>query len=250
MLSIFVCFCILCSCNKRETEIAEVSGHRFTVAVKSDSDEALAADAYSSQKGMDVVRYNETSDAVVAVLNGKVDYVVLNEYEAQKFLDAGNTLDFVECTEYKVEYVAWFNTDNERLKDEFNNALKVLEEAGVLLKIKEANRKGESYVYSRNYPVNGELVMLCDPIFENVLYYTDDGEVRGTDYDIAKSVCAYLGYNLTVEVVDFDELFLSLEQGDGDFILSATQYTSERAGFFAASDVYSTLNYNVYKRLK
>ena len=250
LLSVFLCFCMMCSCDSSgEAKVSDSVGHRITVAVKSDSDELLAAEAYSSRKGLDIVKYNETSDAVAAVLNGKADYVVLNEYDSYEYLDAGNKLDFVESTEYKIEHVAWFNAGNEQLSDEFNKALDALEQEGVLLEIKEANLKGKAYTYDKSNPIKGELVMLCDPVFENIICYSENGDIRGTDYDIARAVCSYLGYSLAVEVVDFDRMFVSLEAGEGDFIMSASQYTSERAGFFIASDVYSSLNYNVYKRM-
>ena len=250
VLSVFLCFCMMCSCDfSGEAKVKDAAGSRVTVAVKSDSDELLAAEAYSSRKGLDIVKYNETSDAVVAVMNGKADYVVLNEYESYEYLDAGNRLEFVESTEYKLEHVAWFNADNEQLRDEFNKALDVLEREGVLLEIKEANLKGKAYTYDKSNPIKGELVMLCDPVFENIICYSENGDIRGTDYDIARAVCSYLGYSLTVKVVAFEKMFVNLEAGKGDFIMSASQFTSERAEFFIASDVYSSLNYNVYKRM-
>lgn len=229
--------------------MSDAIGNKPIIAVAANSDEFLAAEDYSNKIGADLVSYNLTSDAVVAVVNGKADFVIIDEYESQSYIDAGNKLEFVESTEYKIEYVAWFNVEEEQLKDDFNKALSELRQNGVLAKIKDANIKGETYIHGNSVPLKGELVMLCDPLFDNILYYSDNGEVCGTDYDIAKAVCAQLGYELTVKVVDFDEMFAYLEEGEGDFIMSASQYTADRAGFFLASDVYSSLNYNVYKRM-
>lgn len=251
VLSVLLCFCMLCSCdNLNKANVEAAIGNKPIIAVLSDSDELLASEKFSEKIGGDIVRYNLTSDAVVAVLNGKADYVVLNEYESQEFIDAGNELELVECADYKIEYVAWFDADNLQLKNEFNKALKDLKNTGVIEKIKEANKQGGEYTYHNVTPSKGELVMICDPLFDNILYYSDSGEVCGTDYDIAKAVCNRLGYTLRIEVVDFDEIFNSLEAGEGDFVMSATQYSAERAEFFIASDVYSTLNFNVYKRAK
>lgn len=240
---------MMCSCDSlKETNLSPAIGDKPIVAVVANSDEAFAADEYSTAIGGDLIKYNLSSDAVVALLNGKADYVVLDEYESQEYIDAGNELEFVKSTEYKIEYVAWFNMGDEQLRDDFNKAFTKLRQDGVLSQIKNANIKGEMYTYPNQTSSKGELVMLCDPLFENILYYSDDGEVCGTDYDIAKTVCAYLGYDLRVEIVDFDKMFGCLEEGEGDFILSATEYSSERAEYFIASDVYSSLNYNVYKR--
>ncbi len=240
---------MMCSCDSlKETNLSPAIGDKPIVAVAANSDEAFAADEYSTAIGGDLIKYNLSSDAVVALLNGKADYVVLDEYESQEYIDAGNELEFVKSTEYKIEHVAWFNMGDEQLRDDFNKAFTKLRQDGVLSQIKNANIKGEMYMYPNQTSSKGELVMLCDPLFENILYYSDDGEICGTDYDIAKTVCAYLGYDLRVEIVDFDKMFGCLEEGEGDFILSATEYSSERAEYFIASDVYSSLNYNVYKR--
>ena len=90
--------------------------------------------------------------------------------------------------------------------------------------------------------------MLCDPIFENRVYYNDENVLMGTDVDIAKTICAYLGYDLVIEVADFDTMFLEIESGNADFIMSSAEYTEQRAENFLFSDVYSTLEYNVYTR--
>ena len=246
---LLLCFCLVfCSCENANTAVVDAIGATPLVAVVADSDECFAAEDYCTEIGADLVEYNLTSDAVTAVLNGKANYVVINEFEAQKYIDAGNELEFVCNTSYKIEYVAWFDIQNTQLKDEFNSAYKALEKDGVLSAIKDANKQGEAYVYNCSNPIKGELVMLCDPLFEFAISYNDDGELYGTDYDIANAVCKYLGYELTIKTVEFDEMFNMLSSGDGDFVMSATQYTPERAEFFLASDVYSALEYGVYKR--
>ena len=218
------------------------------VAVAADSDERIAAEDYCIENDADLVEYNLTSDAVVAVLNDKADYVVLNEFEAQKYIDAGNEIAFVEKTKQKIDYVAWFNIDNPQLQAEFNSAFEHLKKDGVLTAIKDMNKSGKSYTYKNSAPVKGELVMLCDPLFDYILSYNDSGALCGVDYDIANAVCAYMGYELTIKTVEFDEMFNLLSLGEGDFIMSATKYTPERAEYFLASDVYSTLEYHVYTR--
>lgn len=248
--ALLICFFVLlCSCDKADEAVSDAIGKTPLIAVMGDSDELIAAEAYSYEIGGDVVEYNLTSDAVVTVLNGKSDYVVINEFEAQKYIDAGNRLEFVCNTTHKIEYVAWFDVENAQLRDEFNKTYEALEKDGVISAIKDANKKGKTYVYEATAPIKGELVMLCDPLFEYIISYNDAGDLCGVDYDIANAICSYLGYKLTIETVEFDEMFGALSDGEGDFIMSATQYTPERAEYFLASDVYSTLDYGVYKRM-
>ena len=239
--------CILCFSSCEDDSEVLINKTRY-VAVVSDSDETMAAKVYCDSIGGELSEYASSFDAVTAVRNGKADFVVLNEYEAQSFIDSKCELEFSEKCEYKLEYRAIFNFENKKLLNEFNEAIESLTNDGTFDKIKQSHIKGESFNVPDSSGEKGELVMLCDPIFENRVYYNDENVLMGTDVDIAKTICAYLGYNLVIEVADFDTMFFEIESGNADFIMSSAEYTEQRAENFLFSDVYSTLEYNVYTR--
>ncbi len=245
MLLAVLCISGLSSC---ENDGEVLLNKTQCVAVVSDSDETVAAKIYCDSMGVELLEYASSYDAVTAVQNGKADFVILNEYEAQSFIDARCELMFLEKCEYKLECRAIFNFDNKELMKEFNEAFDSLTNDGTIQKIKNSHIKGESYNIPYSSGEKGELVMVCDPIFENRVYYNDENVLTGTDVDIAKTVCAYLGYDLVIEVTDFEMMFTELELGNADFIMSSAEYTEERAENFLFSDVYSTLEYNVYTR--
>ena len=239
--------CILCFSSCEDDSEVLINKTRY-VAVVSDSDETMAAKVYCDSIGGELSEYASSFDAVTAVRNGKADFVVLNEYEAQSFIDSKCELEFSEKCEYKLEYRAIFNFENKKLLNEFNEAIESLTNDGTFDKIKQSHIKGESFNVPDSSGEKGELVMLCDPIFENRVYYNDENVLMGTDVDIAKTICAYLGYDLVIEVADFDTMFLEIESGNADFIMSSAEYTEQRAENFLFSNVYSTLEYNVYTR--
>ena len=239
--------CILCFSSCEDDSEVLINKTRY-VAVVSDSDETMAAKVYCDSIGGELSEYASSFDAVTAVRNGKADFVVLNEYEAQSFIDSKCELEFSEKCEYKLEYRAIFNFENKDLLNQFNEAIESLNNDGTFDKIKQSHIKGESFNVPDSSGEKGELVMLCDPIFENRVYYNDENVLMGTDVDIAKTICAYLGYDLVIEVADFDTMFLEIESGNADFIMSSAEYTEQRAENFLFSDVYSALEYNVYTR--
>ena len=239
--------CILCFSSCEDDSEVLINKTRY-VAVVSDSDETMAAKVYCDSIGGELSEYASSFDAVTAVRNGKADFVVLNEYEAQSFIDSKCELEFSEKCEYKLEYRAIFNFENKKLLNEFNEAIESLTNDGTFDKIKQSHIKGESFNIPDSSGEKGELVMLCDPIFENRVYYNDENVLMGTDVDIAKTICAYLGYDLVIEVADFDTMFLEIESGNADFIMSSAEYTEQRAENFLFSDVYTTLEYNVNTR--
>lgn len=233
----------LASCKKDEDNTFK----QTIVAVSSVSGNVGAARKFAKSKGAECVTYSTDFDAVVATLNGKADYVVLDEYAGNLFEKENDNLVFSEKCSYNIEYRACFTYDNTELCNDFNKAIKALKENGTIENIKTAVYNNEEYVCSKSTGDKGTLIMVCDPIFDNRVCFDDNGVVTGTDVYIAKEVCSYLGYTLVIETVDFEDFFSVIGNGEADFIMSCVEKTEQRAEHYLFSDVYSTYDYNVYK---
>ncbi len=232
------------SCSKEESDNAF---KQTIVAASSVSGNVQAAREFATSTGAECVTYSTDTDAVVAVLNGKADYVVLDEYSGYLFQEENESLSFLEKCEYDIEYRACFSYDNADLCNAFNEAFKVLKEKGTIDKIKTAVYNNEEYECSNPTGDKGTLVMVCDPIFDNRVYFDDNGVVKGTDVYIAKEICGYLGYTLVIETVAFEEMFSTLDGEGADFLMGGIEKTEQRAEHYLFSDVYSTYSYNVYE---
>ncbi len=246
IISFVLCFAFvisLSSCSEGDFvfETEKIIAVQYASAVESACEEYVS-DGYTK------VTYNSSSDVVLAVENRKADCGVLNEFELNSYLRAGRNIKQVQCCEYSIDYCAYFSVDNENLQNSFNEALKDLKDNGTIEKIKTAHLKGESFPNSKTANKNGTLTMLCDPSFENRIYTDDDGNTVGLDVDITYEICNYLGYDLEIVAADFDELFVKLDEGEGDFIMSACEVNEERAEYYLASDTYFTLYYYLVER--
>ncbi len=217
------------------------------IAVKYGSVNDLACEDYITA-GYTKVTYNSSSDVVLAVENNKTDFGILDEFELNSYIQAGRHIQQKENCRYSIDYCACFNSDNEFLRNSFNKAIKELKDNGTFNKIKTAHLKGESYFNSKTNNKNGTLTMVCDPHFENRVYSDDNGNIVGLDVDVAYEVCNYLGYDLEIVTADFDELFIKLQDGEGDFIISACEVNKEREAYFLLSDTYFTLNFYLIER--
>jgi len=217
------------------------------VAVKYASANEIAAEEYVSQ-GFTKVTYNSSSDVVLAVENGKADYGILDAFELNSFTNSGRNIKKSKDCAYSIDYCAYFNSENEALKTSFDKAIAELENDGTLEKIKTAHLNGKSFSNGLNDNENGTLVMLCDPSFENRVYTDDNGAVKGLDVDIACEICNSLGYGLEIVTADFDELFMKLQDGEGDFVITACEVTDEREEYYWSSDIYFTLNYYLIEK--
>ncbi len=226
-------------------EVASVLETEKIIAVKYDSANELACEDYEEYTK---VTYNTSSDVVLAVENKKADYGILDDFELNSYIRAGRNINQKEKCEYSLDYCAYFNFDNETLQESFNDAIKDLKDKGVIDKIIATHLKGESYKVSKNNNENGTLTMLCDPSFDNRLFTDDNGEILGLDVDIVREICNYMGYDLKIVSCDFDEMFIKLQGGEVDFIISDCEVNEERENYYLLSDTYFTLNYYLIER--
>lgn len=82
-----------------------------------------------------VEQYNKGADAVMALTQGKVDAVIIDNEPAKSFVASNEGLKILE-TEYAVEdYAACINKENNELLEKVNAAIKELKDDGTLQKI-------------------------------------------------------------------------------------------------------------------
>ncbi len=237
----------LVSCDSEESGV--VIEPTVKVAVGTDSASSfLAAQEYTSANGCELLEYDSRESAVISVENGVADYVVISSDEITDEYLSSVSLEWVQDTEYKIEYCAYFNKNNNDLQYCFNQVIKEMKDDGVFESINEAKRKGESYAAESTAEPDGSLTILCAPIFDNRFSYNENGTLVGVEYDIIKEMCNYL--DVKAELVIFKDvtaMFSALEKGEGDVVISSLMYTEERATQFLCSDIYAETTFGLYK---
>lgn len=79
-----------------------------------------------------VQAFAKYADAVLALQNGKIDAILLDEQTANKFNDANEDLNILETSYAEEEYAIAITKDNEKLLEEVNNLIKELKDSGKL----------------------------------------------------------------------------------------------------------------------
>ena len=82
-----------------------------------------------------VERYNKGADAVLALTQGKVDCVVIDNEPAKAFVSQNQGLKILDEPFENEDYAVAIAKDNDKLTTEFNKALKELKEDGTVQKI-------------------------------------------------------------------------------------------------------------------
>lgn len=205
-------------------------------------------DIYASdyeEQGSTIERFNKGNDAVQALLQGKIDCVIIDEQPAKAFVANTTGLKILEEPFAEEDYAICISKDNADLTAKINEALAQLKEDGTLDNIVKNyigdDTKGQ-FPYESPADVdrsNGTLVMATNAYFEPYEYYQGD-KVVGIDADMAQAVCDVLGYELKIEDMEFDSIINAIQSGKADLGVAGITVTEDRQQSVDFTDSYAS----------
>ena len=214
-----------------------------TIGVQLGTTGDASASEYEEQ-GSTIERFNKGNDAIQALLQNKVDCVIIDGNPAKAFVDKNDDLKILDEELSSEEYAMCVNKDNTELTEAINGALAQLKEDGTLDSI-IANYIGDEagqHPYTSPEGVDrskGTLVMATNAAFEPYEYY-ESQEIVGIDPDIAQAVCDILGYELKIEDMEFDSIVNAVVSGKADFGAAGMTVTEDRLLSVDFTDTYTT----------
>ena len=216
----------------------------LTIGVQLGTTGDIYASDYEEQ-GSTIERFNKGNDAVQALLQGKVDCVIIDEQPAKAFVANTTGLKILEEPFAEEDYAICISKDNADLTAKINEALAQLKEDGTLDNIVKNyigdDTKGQ-FPYESPADVdrsNGTLVMATNAYFEPYEYYQGD-KVVGIDADMAQAVCDVLGYELKIEDMEFDSIINAIQSGKADIGVAGITVTEDRQQSVDFTDSYAS----------
>ena len=194
-------------------------------------------------EGATVEQYNKFNDAVLALKQGKVDAVIIDNEPGNVFVEQNPDIIMLD-EDFAVEDYAIALAKGSELTAKFNEAIAAIKENGTLQAIldKYINdvEGATGYVTSEGteYP-NGTLTMATNAYFPPYEYYEGDAIV-GIDAEFAKAICDYLGYELKIEDMEFDSIIPAISSGKADFGAAGMTVTEDRLQNVDFTDSYCT----------
>lgn len=199
--------------------------------------------AVTDEYGDDAVeRYNKGFEAVQALVQGKIDAVVIDELPAEEFVKSVDGLKILQSAYSQEDYAICFAKDNTDLCDKVNKAIKELKDEGTFDQIANSyigDTAGENY-YESPEDVdrsNGTLTMATNAEFPPYEYYEND-EITGLDVDFAQAICDKLGMELEIEDMAFDSIIPAVNSGKADMGVAGMTVTPDREKEVLFSDSY------------
>lgn len=190
-----------------------------------------------------IERYAKGDEAVLALRQGKVDAVIIDDQPAKVYASKNNDIKVLEEPFAVEDYAICIAKENRELTAEFNGAIAALKADGTLQSILDhyiGQVEGSSpYQSPEGLTYTRTLTMATNAHFPPYEYWEND-KVCGLDADFAKAICDNLGYDLVIEDMNFDAIITAVATGKADFGAAGMTVTEERLKNIDFTDSYCT----------
>lgn len=230
--------------------LEDLEGKKIGVQLKT------TGDSYATDiKDADVQRFNKERDAVLALREGKVDAVMLDDAPANVFVEEFGDIKILEEAYAEEEYGIAVSKENPELLQKINGALDKLQSEGVIDRIVKAwieggETKSAYDGQSKEAYGGGTLLMVTNAEFPPYEDRLEDGTIVGIDVDIMEAICDELDMKLQVEHTSFDSLIASVQRRTADVAMAAMTITEERLEQVDFSNVYMSAKQVIIVRSK
>ena len=239
-------FLSLVGCSKTEIpenrvfSIDDLANKKVGVLVGT-TGEIYAADYGTDSTRLHAEKFETLAQAVDALLEGKIDAVLTDDAPAKVFARKNPSLRILNETFKEESYAGIVAKENMGLLDSVNIALIQMRAMGVYDSIFDSYIGGQTkYHVSQDSAVGPVLRVATNAEFPPFEFRCKKRGIVGIDIEIARYVANYLGRNLEIIDMDFDDIIDSVRAGGADLGLAAFSVTEERSQIINFTDHYAT----------
>lgn len=187
-----------------------------------------------------VMGYKSAMDAALALKNGTVDAVVIDELPAKSIVEKNDDLMIIDLGMAEEEYAIAVKKGNTELLDQINATLTRMKEDGTYDALGEAFMPADgNIVIPEDKATEGDEVITMGtnaafPPFE----YLNGTDIVGFDICMSQEIAADMGKKLEVKNMDFNALLGALSAGQIDFVAAGMSVDEERKQNADFSETY------------
>lgn len=223
---------ILTSCGETSkapiTSFADITNQRIGVQT------GAIADIYISEnyKNATISRYNNIMDEAVALKNNKIDAFLAPTPTLVSLIAKNPKLKMLDERVCEVDSAAAVRKTDPVLKQQLNDAIAVLQTDGTIAEIFERWTKDPLSLPPMPEIKSDEslptITIATSSVFEPYSFVDGNGNLAGTEIELAKRVCQLIGRNPKFIDVNFDGVVPALVSGKADVIFCILGTTEER----------------------
>lgn len=221
---------------------------RIGVQLGTTGDQYIDGDIQDGLLGdAELTRYNKGMEAVQALLQDKLDAVVIDNEPAKVFVEENEGLVILDSAYTEEDYAICIAKDNTELLEQFNTAIAELKEDGTLQQLLDYYINGvegaQPYTSPEGITYNGTLTMATNAEFPPYEYHdssSGEDQIVGLDVDFARAICDKLGMELEITDIAFDSIIPAVQSGKADFGAAGMTVTPDREENVNFTDSYCT----------
>lgn len=221
---------------------------RIGVQLGTTGDQYIDGDIQDGLLGdAELTRYNKGMEAVQALLQDKLDAVVIDNEPAKVFVEENEGLVILDSAYTEEDYAICIAKDNTELLEQFNTAIAELKEGGTLQQLLDYYINGvegaQPYTSPEGITYNGTLTMATNAEFPPYEYHdssSGEDQIVGLDVDFARAICDKLGMELEITDIAFDSIIPAVQSGKADFGAAGMTVTPDREENVNFTDSYCT----------
>lgn len=189
----------------------------------------------------DLLRYNSTSDMILALRSEKVDAAFFALSSAKAIISTNPDIGILTDNVLSLPTGYGFSKNNNGLRDKFNNFLKNAKSDGTFDAINKrwfVNDPNKAQMPKFNFNKNGKKIILAVATGDLPFSSLISNEYVGFDIELIETFAMREGYNLEIKTMDFSALVAALAAGKVDIIADGICITEERQKMVDFSDNY------------
>ena len=172
--------------------------------------------------------YENPALAVQDMINGKLDYVIVDKSTANALLGEYDDIKMIDIALTSEDYAIAVDKNQAQLKAQINDILAQHQnELGAILAKNPDGSEFIEIVSAQKSAAVGQLVVATNAEFPPYEEVSGEG-YKGYDMEIAKLIADNLGLELVIENMDFDAVITSVGKNDIDIAIAALSVTLDR----------------------
>lgn len=196
---------------------------------------------FKTEFGKDSMGFKSGMDAALALNNGQIDAIVLDELPAKAIVEKNKDLQILDITFAKEEYAIAIAKGNTELQASINKTIANMKESGKYEELVGMFMPvdGKVTLPEASQPANADKVLKMGtnaafPPFE----YVEGDKIVGFDVSMGELIASDFGAKFEVKDMEFNSLVAALQSGAIDFIAAGMSITPERLESVDFSDPY------------
>lgn len=196
---------------------------------------------YKKEFSKDATGFKSGMDAALALKNGQIDAIVIDELPAKSIVSKNDDLEILDIQFAKEEYAIAIAKDNAQLLETINATIKRMKDDGTYQALNDAFVPADGVI---KIPEDltpeaggGTLRMGTNAAFPPFEYVEGD-KIVGFDISMCQNIAKDARCELEVKNMEFESLIAALQSGNIDMIAAGMSVTEERKKNVDFSDPY------------